>query len=160
MDEGYDLALLIGQACPNSEKVAFGLNELIMNGVEHGNLQIGYDEKTQLQETNQWEEEIARRQMMEEHIHKFVEVIFERHANQIRLTVIDQGAGFDWVEYQEIRADRIMESHGRGIAMATALSFDYLNYQGNGNQVVCLINLEESVASQRDVGPELMGKIR
>ncbi|MEX0830052.1 MAG: response regulator [Nitrospirales bacterium] len=159
MDEAYELALLIGQACPNSEKVAFGLNELIMNGVEHGNLQIGYDEKTQLQETNQWEEEIARRQMMEEHIHKFVEVIFERDANQIRLTVIDQGEGFDWGEYQEIRADRIMESHGRGIAMAKALSFDHVNYQGNGNQVVCLINLEESEPSRRDLGLELMGKI-
>jgi hypothetical protein len=159
MDEAYDLALLIGQACPNSEKVAFGLNELIMNGVEHGNLQIGYDEKTQLQETNQWEEEIARRQMMEEHVHKFVEVIFERHANQIRLTVIDQGAGFDWGEYREIRVDRITESHGRGIAMAKALSFDHVDYQGNGNQVVCLINLEERVASQRDVGQQLVGKI-
>ena len=49
MDEAYDLALLIAQACPNSEKVAFGLNELIMNGIEHGNLEIGYDEKTSLQ---------------------------------------------------------------------------------------------------------------
>jgi len=159
MDEAYDLALLIGQACPDSEKVAFGLNELIMNGVEHGNLQISYDEKTQLQETNQWEEEIARRQMMEEHAQKYVEVIFERHVDQIRLTVTDQGSGFDWGEYQEIRADRIMESHGRGIAMAKVMSFDHLEYQGNGNQVVCLINVEASVASQRDVGRQLVGKV-
>ncbi len=158
MDEAYDLALLIGQACPDSEKVAFGLNELIMNGVEHGNLQIGYDEKTQLQETNQWEEEITRRQMMEEHAHKFVEVIFERHADQVRLTVTDQGAGFDWGEYQEIRADRIMESHGRGIAMAKALSFDHVEYQGNGNQVVCVVNLGNQVAPQQDSVRDLVGR--
>jgi hypothetical protein len=141
MDEAYDVALLIAQACPNSEKVAFGLNELIMNGVEHGNLQIGYDEKTQLQETDQWEEEIARRQGMEEHAHKFVEVFFERQPDHIRLTVTDQGGGFDWSEYQEIRPERIMESHGRGIAMAKALSFDHVEYQGNGNQVVCVVKI-------------------
>lgn len=92
VDEAYDVALLIAQACPNSEKVAFGLNELIINGVEHGNLQIGYDEKTQLQEADQWEEEIARRQCMEEHAHKFVEVIFEQRSDHIQLTVTDQGA--------------------------------------------------------------------
>jgi hypothetical protein len=129
-----------------------------MNGVEHGNLQIGYDEKTQLQETNQWEEEITRRQMMEEHAHKFVEVIFERHTDQIRLTVTDQGAGFDWGEYQEIRADRIMESHGRGIAMAKALSFDHVEYQGNGNQVVCVVNLGNQVAPQQDSVRDLVGR--
>ena len=151
IDEAYDVALLIGQACPDSEKVAFGLNELIMNGVEHGNLQIGYDEKTQLQETNQWEEEIARRQMMEEHAHKFVEVSFERHAEHIQLTVTDQGDGFDWSEYQEIRADRIMESHGRGIAMAKTLSFDHLEYQGNGNQVVCRVKIQPEACSGQAV---------
>ena len=158
IDEAYDLALLIGQACPDSEKVAFGLNELIINGVEHGNLRIGYDEKTHLQETNQWEEEIARRQLMEEHAHKFVEVIFERHAEQIRLTVRDQGAGFDWREYQEIQADRLMESHGRGIAMARSLSFDHMEYQGNGNQVVCVVTLKYQVSSQQDSGRNLVGR--
>ncbi len=141
VDEAYDVALLIAQACPNSEKVAFGLNELIINGVEHGNLQIGYDEKTQLQEADQWEEEIARRQCMEEHAHKFVEVIFEQRSDHIQLTVTDQGGGFDWSEYQEIRPERIMESHGRGIAMAKALSFDHMEYQGNGNQVVCWVKI-------------------
>ncbi len=158
IDEAYDLALLVAQACPNPEKVAFGLHELIVNGVEHGNLQIGYDEKTQLHETNQWEEEIARRQMMEEHAHKFVEVLFERYADQIRLTVTDQGAGFDWGEYQEIRADRIMESHGRGIAMAKAMSFDHLEYQGNGNQVVCVVNFGNQVASQQDSVRDHVGR--
>jgi len=160
INEAYDLALLIAQACPNPEKVAFGLNELIMNGVEHGNLQIGYDEKTKLQEDNQWEEEIRRRQALPEHADKFVEVMFERHPERVQVTVTDQGLGFDWSDYQEIKANRLLESHGRGIAMAKALSFDHLEYQGKGNQVVCLVNLEDQVVPQEDIGRDLVGRER
>ena len=141
IEEAYDLALLVAQACPNPEKVAFGLNELIVNGVEHGNLQIGYEEKTKLQETDQWEDEIARRQISPEHAHKFVEVTFERHPDRIQLTVTDQGLGFDWSDYQEIKPERLLESHGRGIAMAKALSFDHLEYVGTGNRVFCVVKL-------------------
>jgi CheY-like chemotaxis protein len=158
IDEAYDLALLIAQACPNPEKVAFGLNELIMNGVEHGNLQIGYDEKTKLQEDDQWEEEIRRRQALTEHAHKFVEVVFERHPDRIQVTVTDQGLGFDWNDFQEIKANRLLESHGRGIAMAKSLSFDHLEYQGKGNQVVCLVNLEDQVIPQQDIDRDLLGR--
>jgi CheY-like chemotaxis protein len=141
IEEAYDLALLVAQACPNPEKVAFGLNELIVNGVEHGNLQISYEEKTNLQEADQWEDEIARRQISPEHAHKFVEVTFDRHPDRIQLTVTDQGLGFDWSDYQEIKPERLLESHGRGIAMAKALSFDHLEYVGTGNRVFCVVNL-------------------
>jgi CheY-like chemotaxis protein len=141
IEEAYDLALLVAQACPNPEKVAFGLNELIVNGVEHGNLQIGYEEKTKLQETDQWEDEIGRRQMSPEHAHKFVEVTFERYPDRIHLTVTDQGLGFNWSDYQEIKPERLLESHGRGIAMAKALSFDHLEYVGTGNRVFCVVKL-------------------
>jgi len=141
LSDAYDLAILIAQACPQSEKVAFGLNELMVNAVEHGNLQIGYEEKTRLQEADQWEEEISRRQALFENANKFVEVVFDRSPEQIQLTVTDLGSGFDWRDYQEIKAERLLESHGRGIAMAKSLSFDHLEYLGTGNQVLCVINL-------------------
>jgi CheY-like chemotaxis protein/anti-sigma regulatory factor (Ser/Thr protein kinase) len=141
LSDAYDLAILIAQACPQSEKVAFGLNELMVNAVEHGNLQIGYEEKTRLQEADQWEEEISRRQALFENVNKFVEVVFDRSPEQIQLTVTDLGSGFDWRDYQEIKAERLLESHGRGIAMAKSLSFDHLEYLGTGNQVLCVINL-------------------
>ena len=104
-------------------------------------MQISYEEKTKLQETDQWEDEIVRRQISPEHVHKFVEVTFERHPDRIQLTVTDQGLGFDWSDYQEIKPERLLESHGRGIPMAKALSFDHLEYVGSGNQVFCVVNL-------------------
>jgi CheY-like chemotaxis protein len=149
MEEAYDLAIMLGRACPNSEKVVFGLNELLANGVEHGNLGIGFDEKTYLQEIGTWEYEIQRRLKLPENAHKVVEVLFERLSDYIQVTISDQGAGFDWRPYEYINADRILESHGRGIAMAKALSFSQVEYRGKGNQVVCVIRGEPPSSHNR-----------
>jgi CheY-like chemotaxis protein len=143
MEEAYDLAFLLGRACPNSEKVVFGLNELLANGVEHGNLGIGFDEKTALQASGTWEEEIQNRMSFPEHVDKVVDVLFERFLDCVQVTITDQGSGFDWRKYEQINPDRILESHGRGIAMAKALSFSRLEYRGKGNQVVCVIKTEK-----------------
>lgn len=144
MEEAYDLAILLGRACPNPEKVIFGLHELLTNGVEHGNLGIGFKEKTYLQQHEIWEEEIQRRLSLPENAHKAVEVVFTRLADSIYITITDQGQGFAWKEYEHIHADRILESHGRGIAMAKALSFSQMEFRGKGNQVVCVINTPEA----------------
>jgi len=142
MEEAYDLAILLGRACPDSEKVVFGLNELLANGVEHGNLGIGFDDKTLFQETDTWEAEIQHRLSLPENAQKVVDVLFERLSDCIRFTISDQGNGFDWRKYEHLNTDRILESHGRGIAMAKALSFSRLEYQGTGNQVVCVIQTQ------------------
>jgi CheY-like chemotaxis protein len=148
MEEAYDLAFLLGRACPNSEKVVFGLNELLANGVEHGNLGIGFDEKTALQASGTWEKEIQHRAGLPEYVHKVVEVLFERCLDCIRVTITDQGSGFDWRKYEQIDPDRILESHGRGIAMAKALSFSGVEYRGKGNQVVCVIKNDLAIGEQ------------
>ena len=52
------------------------------------------------------------------------------------LTVEDEGPGFDWMPYLELSPDRAFHTHGRGIAMAKALCFDEVRYEGRGNRVV------------------------
>lgn len=148
MEEAYDLAFLLGRACPNSEKIVFGLNELLMNGVEHGNLGIGFDEKTVLQASGTWEEEIQHRVGLPEYVHKVVDVLFERCVDCIQVTITDQGSGFDWQKYEQINPERILESHGRGIAMAKALSFSRIEYRGKGNQVVCVIKTDLPIGEE------------
>lgn len=144
MEEAYNLAILLGRACPNPEKVIFGLHELLTNGVEHGNLSIGFEEKTYLQLHNIWEEEIRHRLSLPENAHKVVEVVFRRLRDSIHITITDQGQGFSWKEYEHIHSNRMLESHGRGIAMAKALSFSQMEFRGRGNQVVCVINTPEA----------------
>ena len=143
--EARDLATLLANGCPDPQKVVLGLVELLVNAVEHGNLQISYDEKTQLNERDELDEEIARRLSSPDNAGKYVVVVFERLAEAIQITITDQGKGFDWQSYLDIDAKRVFDSHGRGIAMARMMSFDRLEYRGLGNQVICTIAVPEEI---------------
>lgn len=140
LEETYDLAVTLASACPEPGKVVMGLNDMLVNAVEHGNLGITFDEKTVLQEEDRWEQEIAARLALPENAGKFVTVTFERRGTEIHILIQDQGNGFDWRSYEAFDPRRGMESHGRGIAMAKALYFDRVEFQGNGNTVLCVID--------------------
>ncbi len=135
LDEATNLGNLIASAYPESEMVIVGLTELLINAIEHGTLEIGYQEKTKLLAAGKWLEEIQCRQTSSQYGDRYVDVIFQRLPGEIRLNIKDQGKGFDWQPYMEIRPDRISDTHGRGIAIARHVSFDELEYRGCGNEV-------------------------
>lgn len=137
--EARELASLLANGCPEPERAVFGLGEMLVNAVEHGNLRIPYEEKSRFEEEDQLDAEIERRLALPEHVTKYVEVTFVRREDWIEITVTDQGVGFDWQSYISLDEQRAFDSHGRGIAMAGMLSFDKIEYRGNGNQVVCTI---------------------
>ena len=137
MEEAYALAIFLGQGCQEPDKVAFGLNELLCNAVEHGNLGIDFEEKTRLQAENRWEEELAHRMTLQENLLKTVRVQLERIPEALTFLIVDEGPGFDWTQYEGLHPERLLESHGRGIAMAKAMSFQKMKFLGKGNQVWC-----------------------
>lgn len=144
--EATALATLLSRACPDPEKTVIGLGELLINGVEHGNLGITYQEKSELLAAQTWAEEVDRRLAAPEHRDKRVEIHFERSARQIVVTITDCGPGFDWQRFLTISPDRIFHSHGRGIAMANLMSFDRLEYVAPGNRVIATVELGENKA--------------
>jgi len=150
LDEAHTLSLLLAQAFPEPDRVAMGLTDLSVNAVEHGNLNITYDEKTRLQHTGEWETEIARRLSLPEFAHKQATITFHRNTERVELTITDQGLGFDWKRYWDFTPDLVFATHGRGIAMARALSFDTMEYRGVGNEVVCTINLPGKTTSESE----------
>ena len=141
LDEGRMLANFFAQASPDPEKRVIGLQELLINAVEHGNLGLSYQDKTELLMEGRWQEEVERRLGLPAYRERFVEVLFERIPQAIRFTIRDQGEGFDWRKYLDFDPARIFDPHGRGIAMARIMSFSALEYQGNGNTVLATIDL-------------------
>jgi DNA-binding response OmpR family regulator len=141
LDEARALATLLANACSRPDTVAMGLAELMINAVEHGNLGITYAEKGALNEAGNWESEVEHRLALDKLGQRRVEVAFVRENNDIRITITDQGHGFDWENYLTLSPERAMDNHGRGIAMAGLLSFSQLEYRGRGNQVVAVIKL-------------------
>ncbi|MEO5335205.1 MAG: response regulator [Magnetococcus sp. YQC-5] len=139
--QGRSLAVLLANACPDPQKVVVGFTELLVNAVEHGNLSITYDEKSELNDLGVWDMEVERRLRLPENIHKSVEIFLERQDKELRVLIRDQGEGFDWQSYLEFSAERAFDNHGRGIAMANGMCFDRLEYRGKGNEVMVTVFL-------------------
>ena len=140
-DDARNLAALAANAAPEPGRVVLGLSELMLNAVEHGNLAIGYDEKTRLIEDGALHDQIAHRLATTALGARRAELEIERAGEELVFVIRDQGAGFDWRAYLEMSPDRAFDTHGRGIAMSRMISFDSLEYCGCGNEVRAAIKL-------------------
>lgn len=142
--EARNLAELLAYAFPDPSRVQLGLTELLVNGVEHGNLEIAYAEKSALLEEGRLDAEMARRLALPENIQKRVWVSMDRTETELEVTIADDGKGFDWHPYLDLAENRSDESHGRGIAMSRSISFDRLEYQLPGNRVIAATRISPS----------------
>lgn len=135
LEEAQDLAFLLGCLFPRPELAVSGLYELLLNAIEHGNLSIGFAEKTRLLAGAQWEAAIRQGLAMPENADKKVTVQFAQTPERIEALITDMGGGFDWRPYLQIEPSRATQINGRGIAKANLLCFDQLSYLGTGNRV-------------------------
>lgn len=142
LDQASHLACLLASACPEPNAVVSGLSELMVNAVEHGNLAIGYRTKTALLESGEWRAEIERRLGLPEYRDRHVEVLVQRSEREIIVEIADKGEGFDPVPFLEIDAARAMHTHGRGIALAKAMSFDELEFRSGGSTAIGKIRID------------------
>ncbi len=132
--QAHKLARGLAQVCPDPARALLGIQELLINAVEHGNLGISYAQKSLLVLENQLQKEIDRRLQDPVYSQLQVSVHLVRDADGLSLTIQDQGQGFAWQDYLEFSPERAFDLHGRGIAMAST-SFDTIDYRGNGNTV-------------------------
>ncbi|WP_085909828.1 ATP-binding protein [Kiloniella majae] len=141
VDQARNLTTMLSLACPGADGIVIGLNELLHNAVEHGNLEIGYNLKTELLETSRLYDEIQNRLKMEPYNKRVVKVSYTRNENEIVFVIEDEGKGFNWKKYLTIDDERIRSNHGRGIALAKMMAFTELNYNDKGNRVTARIAL-------------------
>ncbi|HRI76081.1 MAG TPA: ATP-binding protein [Alphaproteobacteria bacterium] len=135
ISEAAVLARFAAAMFRDPQRIAPGLEALMLNAIEHGCLGIGHDLKTRLLEDGNWLAEIERRQSLPENRQKSAEVVIARRPEGVFIVITDPGAGFDWKSWTSIEPARARDSHGRGIARARAVSFDNLAYNAAGNQV-------------------------
>lgn len=134
--QAESLAAFIANCFPDPQRALPGLGELLINAVEHGNLGIGYERKTQLVQDGTWRAEVNRLQSLPQHAHKFAAATIAHKHDGTYVIVDDQGDGFDWKKFMQIDPARAGDNHGRGIAQANIMSFDRLTYNEAGNQAV------------------------
>jgi CheY-like chemotaxis protein len=137
--DAKNLAYYVAACFPDPEKAVYGIYELLVNAVEHGNLGISYAEKSELLSLGTLQEEIERRSDLVENRHKYGTLFLTVSKHQVQVRITDMGSGFNWQDYMEFSAERATDTHGRGIATARSFSFDSLEYIGSGNEVIATV---------------------
>lgn len=145
LEEAESLSAFMAHCFPDPQRVLPGLAEIMINSIEHGTYEIGYDKKTVLIESGTMRAEIQRRQSMPEYKDRFVEAVITHKDNGIYVVITDQGQGFNWRRYMAIEPSRATDNHGRGIAQANAISFDKLTYNEQGNQAIAFVNKNQKI---------------
>ena len=142
LDEAEQLAAFVARCFPDPERALPGILHLLVNAVEHGILQIGYEKKSELLENQIWRAEIERRQTMDHYKTRKANAVITRKEEGIYIVVTDEGEGFVWQSYMSIDPARAGDNHGRGIAQARASSFDKLTFNEKGNQAIGFVGRE------------------
>lgn len=143
-EQAMGLGGLLAKTCPDPDRVVMGLSELLVNAIEHGNLEIGYQEKSRLLNCNGWHDEVERRLALPEYSERVAVVEVERTTDAFVFTIKDQGVGFEPEPYLEIDPSRVLDAHGRGIAMARLLSFDDLRYTDGGCCAIATVKVDDA----------------
>jgi DNA-binding response OmpR family regulator len=133
------LAAHVGSACGDPQR-GVGVLELLMNGIEHGNLGITYEEKSRLLSERRYKEELDRRLALEENRFKRVRATLTRIGDHLQILIVDSGPGFDYRRYLSFDKSRVFDPHGRGILLARA-AVD-VEYFDPGNMVRVTLPLQ------------------
>lgn len=138
--EAEELAHFLASGTQEPTRRVTGMIELMLNAIEHGNLELGFDEKQLLLRQGAWETEVLRRLGAPPYAQRQVTVELHQQGSDLELTIEDEGHGFDWAAAQPATVGARL--HGRGIALARELAFERVTYQGRGNRVVALMARE------------------
>ncbi len=130
--EGDFLAIRIANIAAQPEEAMY-VSELFANAVEHGNLGITYDEKTELIDKGLLKQEVDTRLSQIEYSGKSVHVNIRKNDGRLLVRIQDEGKGFDYNKYLQFDDSRIFDNHGRGIAICNSLL--KIQYEGSGNVV-------------------------
>jgi sigma-B regulation protein RsbU (phosphoserine phosphatase) len=143
LEEARNLSTMLALACPHPDLTALGLQELLVNAIEHGNLEISSDAKQQLLLSGAWRDEVERRLADPRFGNRAVIVTFDRKVQRIEVTIEDEGEGFDFEAWMAARDPQSSTYHGRGIALAREIAFAEIAYLGRGNRVRATIRVPD-----------------
>ena len=115
--------------------IRLGLDEIIVNAIEHGNLEISYVEKSYAIQEHRFEELLKSRKNDPIRGKRKVSISFEYTKEYCEWIISDEGQGFDPDSIPNpITSNSSEMLHGRGIFI-TRFQFDELEYLGKGNVV-------------------------
>lgn len=113
-----------------------GLREILVNSIEHGNLNISFEDKSQHLSKGDYLEFVSTRQKDPVYSKRKVQIVYTLTQNGVSYHITDEGDGFDYQELmmKAFANQALGREHGRGIMLAENI-FDKVEYLGKGNSV-------------------------
>ena len=135
-EEAVAIARWVGELLRDATCSEFALLELMINAIEHGNLEIGAAYKGQLLREHRFEEELTSRLANEKYGARRVHVSVVRADATIEIEIRDEGPGFAWRDALATGLELSEAPNGRGIALVRQTCFPSLTYRDPGNVAV------------------------
>jgi anti-sigma regulatory factor (Ser/Thr protein kinase)/PAS domain-containing protein len=142
--------------------IRIGLREIIINSIEHGNLNISFEDKTEAILTDRYFEFVNERQNNPENREKRVRIEYLISQSKAVYKITDQGKGFNHRKYLAASGDgngEVALAHGRGIAMVKNI-FDEVRYNFRGNQVLLVKHLNKEKGFDENGSSRELGEIQ
>jgi len=111
-----------------------GIEEMLTNAIEHGNLGITFEEKSQAIKEGRLEQLVAERAAGAERAGRRVFITSRLDPERFEVTIRDEGNGFDWRSLPAVVPENLLAFNGRGIFL-TKIYFDDVEYNEIGNEV-------------------------
>lgn len=124
------------------------VREMIINAIEHGNLNVTYEEKTRAQTRADYFSFLNERQKDPRYRDRKVRLVYSLNRRRVIYRISDEGPGFDHRRMLARGAEEANAAglaHGRGLTM-TLNMFDIVRYNERGNEVT-LVKFFQPAAS-------------
>lgn len=142
-----DITPLIEEICLEVKKYignneldlfASALYEVIMNAIEHGNLNVLYETKKEWLKKNIYNKKLKELLKTDKAKNTHVEIILKIEDDNININVKDQGLGFKpKQEAKKINNDGFARESGRGMMMIKSY-FDEVKFNKKGNSITLI----------------------
>src|SRR5690606_32608310 len=96
--------------------------ECLTNALEHGNLKLGYDEKTDLLQSGTYLQKLKERCRLPANQASRITLEYSLGPQELRISISDEGDGFDTERVlKDARATGAADYHGRGLLLASKM---------------------------------------
>jgi DNA-binding response OmpR family regulator len=133
------ITLQLPSILPESEvlNLKMGIEEMITNAIEHGNLGITFSEKNAAIAQGTLGHLLAQRLQSDGNDKKRIFISSKLADGCFRTSIRDEGNGFNWRGLPEVLPENLLTYSGRGIFI-TKIYYDEVLYNDSGNEVTLI----------------------
>lgn len=126
------------------------MQEMLLNAIEHGNLEISAQEKHHAIETDQYDRLLADRRRDPRYADRRVRVHMTQDCERgvYECCIMDEGKGFNWREWvaRQLPCEEVDGGCWRGIALARSAA-ETMRYNEVGNEVTLIVRMHGAVTA-------------